>query len=143
LTEEERDCIKTHPSIGAGILNEIKQMRDIVPGILCHHERIDGRGYPNGLIGDEIPLMGKIIGLADSFDAMTSDRVYRPAMTVEEAIEEIEKCIGTQFDGDVVKAFIESDVYHMWAVMQDGFREMYGANNLVEYGTLAVGTLIR
>jgi HD-GYP domain-containing protein (c-di-GMP phosphodiesterase class II) len=143
LTEEERNCIKTHPSIGAGILNEIKQMRDIVPGILCHHERIDGRGYPNGLIGDEIPLMGKIIGLADSFDAMTSDRVYRPAMTVEEAIAEIEKCLGTQFDGDVVKAFIESDVYHMWAVMQDGFREMYGANNLVEYGTLAVGTLIR
>jgi len=143
LTDQERDCIKTHPSIGAGILNEIKQMRDIVPGILCHHERIDGRGYPNGLIGDEIPLMGKIIGLADSFDAMTSDRVYRPAMTVEEAIAEIEKCIGTQFDGDVVKAFIESDVYHMWAVMQDGFREKYGANNLVEYGTLAVGTLIR
>ncbi|MCX5635955.1 MAG: HD domain-containing protein [Planctomycetota bacterium] len=143
LTEEERDCIKTHPSIGAGILNEIKQMRDIVPGILCHHERIDGRGYPNGLIGDEIPLMGKIIGLADSFDAMTSDRVYRPAMTVEEAIAEIEKGLGTQFDGDVAKAFIESDVYHMWAIMQDGFREKYGTNNLVEYGTLAVGTLIR
>ena len=143
LTEEERNCMKTHPSIGAGILNEIKQMRDIVPGILCHHERIDGRGYPNGLIGDEIPLMGKIIGLADSFDAMTSDRVYRPAMTVEEAIAEIEKCLGTQFDGDVAKAFIESDVYHMWAVMQDGFKEIYGANNLVEYGTLAVGTLIR
>lgn len=143
LTDQERDCIKTHPSIGAGILNEIKQMRDIVPGILSHHERIDGKGYPNGLIGDEIPLMSKIIGLADSFDAMTSDRVYRPAMTVEEAIEEIEKCIGTQFDGDVVKAFIESDVYHMWAIMQDGFKEIYGTNNLVEYGTQAVGTLIR
>jgi HD-GYP domain-containing protein (c-di-GMP phosphodiesterase class II) len=143
LTDQERDCIKTHPSIGAGILNEIKQMHDIVPGVLCHHERIDGRGYPNGLTGDEIPLMGKVIGLADSFDAMTSDRVYRPAMTIEEAIAEIEKGLGTQFDGDVAKAFIESDIYHMWAVMQDGFREKYGANNLVEYGTLAVGTLIR
>jgi HD-GYP domain-containing protein (c-di-GMP phosphodiesterase class II) len=143
LTEEERNCIKTHPSIGAGILNEIKQMRDIVPGILCHHERLDGRGYPNGLIGDEIPLMGKIIGLADSFDAMTSDRVYRPAMTVEEAIAEIEKGLDTQFDRDVAKAFIEGDVEHMWAVMQDGFKERYGVNNLVEYGTLAVGTLIR
>ncbi len=143
LTEGERDHIRMHPSIGAGILNEIKQMKDIVPGILCHHERIDGKGYPNGLIGDEIPLMGKIIGLADSFDAMTSDRVYRPAMTVEQAIAEVEKGLGTQFDELVGRTFIESDVHRMWEVMQDGLKEMDGTGNLAEYGAMAVGTLIR
>lgn len=142
LTDQEFDHIKTHPSIGAGILSGIKQMNDIIPGILCHHERIDGKGYPDSLVGEQIPLMGKIIGLADSFDAMTSKRTYRGAMTVEQALAEIEKGLGTQFDEKVGKVFINSDVYHLWDIIQDGFNEIY-ASNFSEYGTVAVGTLIK
>jgi len=145
LTDEEYDCMKKHPSIGAGILREIRQMRDIVPGVLCHHERIDGRGYPNGLVGDQMPLIGKIVGLADSFDAMTSKRTYRDAKTVEEALAEIEKGLGTQFDENVGKVFLESDVYQLWEILQQGpgFAGVYGAGAFSEYGTAAVGTLIR
>jgi HD-GYP domain-containing protein (c-di-GMP phosphodiesterase class II) len=143
LTEQEFSRIKKHPSIGAGILREIQQMRDIVPGVLCHHERIDGRGYPNGLVGEEIPLTGKIVGLADSFDAMTSKRTYRNAMTVEEALAEIERGLGTQFDEKIGRIFLESDVYRLWDIIRDGFGEIHGSNNSEEYGTAAVGTLIR
>jgi len=145
LTDEEFDCIRKHPSIGAGILREIKQMRDIVPGVLCHHERVDGRGYPNHLVGEQVPLIGKIIGLADSFDAMTSKRTYRDAKTVEEALAEVEKELGTQFDEKVGRVFLDSDVYHLWDIMQGGpgFVGVYGSSNFSEYGTAAVGTLIR
>jgi len=143
LTEQELDLIRKHPSIGAGILREIKQMRDIVPGVLCHHERIDGKGYPNGLAGEQIPLTGKIVGLADSFDAMTSKRTYRDARTVEQARAEIEQGLGTQFDEKVGRVFLNSDVYQLWDIMRDGFSEIYGSGNSVEYGTAAVGTLIR
>jgi HD-GYP domain-containing protein (c-di-GMP phosphodiesterase class II) len=143
LTEQEYDHIKTHPSIGAGILRDIKQMRDIVPGVLCHHERPDGKGYPNGLSGDQIPLVGRIVGLADSFDAMTSKRTYRDAMTIEEALTEIEKGLGTQFDKKAGTVFINSDVYHLWDIMQDGFTEAYRSSNFSEYGTIAIGTLLR
>jgi HD-GYP domain-containing protein (c-di-GMP phosphodiesterase class II) len=143
LTEQEMNDIRKHPSIGAGILSGIKQMRDIVPGVLCHHERSDGKGYPNGLVGGQIPLVGKIVGLADSFDAMTSKRTYRDAMTVEEARTEIEKGLGTQFDEKVGTVFINSDVNQLWDIMQEGLAEIYGNGNLSEYGTAAVGELVR
>jgi len=143
LTEKEFSRIKQHPSIGAGILHEIKQMRDIVPGVLCHHERVDGKGYPGGLVGEQIPLTGKIVGLADSFDAMTSKRTYRDAMTVEQALAEIEKELGAQFDRKVGRAFLDSDVYQLWDIIQNGFSEIYGSSDSVEYGAAAVGTLIR
>lgn len=143
LTEQEYDRIKKHPSIGAGILREIHQMRDIVPGVLCHHERVDGRGYPNGLVGEEIPLTGKIVGLADSFDAMTSKRTYRDAMSVEQALAEIEKGLGTQFDEKIGRIFLESDVSELWNIIRDGFSEIYSGSTSEEYGTAAVGTLIR
>jgi len=143
LTDEELGDIKKHPSIGAGILSGIKQMRDVVPGILTHHEHIDGSGYPNGLKGDQIPLMGKIIALADSFDAMTSKRTYRDAMTVEEAIEEIRKKLGTQFDKKLGTLFINSDIYQLWDSIQNGFGEIYGDVSFSEYGAAVVGTLIR
>ena len=143
LTEQELSHIRTHPSIGAGILSGIKQMRDIVPGVLSHHERVDGKGYPSGLVGEKITLVGKIIGLADSFDAMTSKRTYRDALTVEQALAEIEKELGTQFDEQVARAFINSDVYQLWDIMQDGFSEIYGSGNFSEYGTAAVGSIIR
>ncbi len=143
LTPEERACIRRHPSIGASILRGIKQMRDIVPGVLCHHERVDGQGYPEGLKGDEIPLTGKIVGLADSFDAMTSKRTYRDAMSVEHALEEIRKGLGTQFDETLGRLFLESDVYHLWDMIQEGGLESYDTADFADYGTDAVGTLLR
>jgi len=143
LTEKEFAVIKTHPSVGASILSEIKQMRDIVPGVLSHHERMDGRGYPNGLSVKQIPLTAKIIGLADSFDAMTSRRTYREALTVEQALTEITDGLGTQFDEEVARVFLDCDICHLWSIIQDGFTEIYGDGNLSDYGAVAVGTLIR
>jgi HD-GYP domain-containing protein (c-di-GMP phosphodiesterase class II) len=143
LTPEERECIQRHPSIGASILRGIKQMRDIVPGVLCHHERVDGRGYPDGLHGDEIPITGKIVGLADSFDAMTSRRVYRDAMSVEHALDEIRKGLGTQFDERIGAIFLGSDVYHLWDMIQEGGLQSYDTAHFADYGTAAVGTLLR
>ena len=118
LTEDEMNCIKKHPSIGAGILSEIKQMQEIIPAVLCHHEHVDGKGYPSGLVGEGIPLAAKIIGLADSFDAMTSERVYRPAMSIEKALDGIRKNIGGQFDEKVAGIFLKSDVYDLWKTLQ-------------------------
>ena len=143
LTEQELNKIKTHPTIGAGILSGIKQMKDIVPGVLYHHERIDGKGYPKGLTGDRIPLIGKIVGLADCFDAMSSERIYREAMSVEDTLAEIEKGLGTQFDEEIGKIFINSDIYYLWDIIQNGLNDLHKSSDLSEYGTLAVGTLIR
>ncbi|MEE9370081.1 MAG: HD domain-containing phosphohydrolase [Sedimentisphaerales bacterium] len=143
LTEQELNQMRMHPSIGGAILSEIKQMHDIVPGILHHHERADGTGYPSGLTTEQIPLTGKIVGLADSFDAMTSKRTYRDAMTVEQALEEVKSGLGTQFDEQVGRIFINSDIYHLWDIIQDGFTEIYGDRALSEYGTAAVGSIIR
>jgi HD-GYP domain-containing protein (c-di-GMP phosphodiesterase class II) len=144
LTQQEYGCIRKHPSIGAGILQEIKQMHDIVPGVLYHHERVDGKGYPGGFVGEQIPLIGKVVGLADGFDAMTSKRTYRNARSVEQALEEIKKGMGTQFDERVARIFLESDVYRLWdIIIQNGpdFIGIYGGN-FSEYGIAAVGTLI-
>ncbi|MHC4757410.1 MAG: HD domain-containing phosphohydrolase [Planctomycetota bacterium] len=143
LTDNEMNCIKTHPSVGASILSEIKQMRDIVPGVLSHHERVDGKGYPNGVKGQQIPLVSKIISLADSFDAMTSRRTYRDALSVKEAMNEIEQGLGTQFDEKIGRIFLQSDVYRLWDIIQKGFTGVYEEGALSEYGTLAVGTLLR
>jgi HD-GYP domain-containing protein (c-di-GMP phosphodiesterase class II) len=143
LTDEEYACIKSHPSVGAGILREIKQMREIMPGVLCHHERIDGRGYPSGLTGDQIPLTGKIVGLADSFDAMTSKRTYRDAMTVQQALAEIEKNLGIQFDEKIGRIFINSDVYRLWESIRDDYGEVFRDGTSAEYDAAAVETLIR
>ena len=143
LTDDERAAICTHPRIGASILSEIRQMDDIVPGVLCHHERIDGKGYPQGLSGEQIPLIGKIIALADAFDAMTSKRVYRDAMSIRRALTEIEKGIDTQFDRDTARAFLDSDIDKLWHIIQDGFIESWDFSNFDEYGIEAVGALIR
>ena len=143
LTDEEMGTIQAHPRIGASILSEIRQMDEIVPGVLGHHERIDGKGYPQGLKGDDIPLVAKIIGLADSFDAMTSKRVYRDAMSIQHAIDEIEKGIGTQFDEAAAQAFLGSDLEKLWRIIQDGFIERWDYSNFEEYGVAAVGALIR
>jgi len=108
LDDEEFAVMKSHPAVGAGILKPVRQLRDVVPGVLNHHERFDGKGYPGGLKGEEIPLAGRIIGVADAFDAMTSDRVYRPRLGDEVALAELKKHSGTQFDSRVVKAFLSA-----------------------------------
>jgi HD-GYP domain-containing protein (c-di-GMP phosphodiesterase class II) len=118
-------------------------MRDIVPGVLCHHERVDGKGYPNGLAGEKVPRIGCIVGLADSFDAMTSKRVYRDALSVDQALAEVENGLGTQFDERIGRIFINSDIYQLWDTVRDGFAEIHGKSGFLEYGTAVVGTLIR
>ncbi|MFC1675706.1 HD domain-containing phosphohydrolase [Planctomycetota bacterium] len=143
LTVQEYDHIKTHPTIGAEILKEIKQMRDILPGILYHHERPDGKGYPTGLKDGQIPLMGKIIAIADSFDAMTSKRTYRDALGLQKATDEIEKWIGLQFDEKIGSAFLNGNIQQLWNALQDNFNENYDNNSLLEYGIASVGSLIR
>jgi len=143
LSESDLNHIKAHPRVGADILADIKQMKDIVPGILYHHEHVDGTGYPEGLTGDRIPLIGKIICLADAFDAMTSKRVYREAMSIKRALAEIEKNLGTQFDPEVGRVFLNSDIRKLWKIIQDGFIESWDYSNFSEYGAEAVGTLIR
>ncbi len=107
LTDEEYDDIKNHPSIGAHILKPAKIFENIIPIVKHHHERYDGRGYPSSLKGEEIPLSARIVCVADSFDAMTSDRSYRPRFTLFKALEELEKCKGTQFDPQLVDIFVE------------------------------------
>jgi putative nucleotidyltransferase with HDIG domain len=108
LTDEEFEIIKKHPVIGAEILESIPFLGEIVPMVKYHHERWDGRGYPEGLKGEEIPLGARIISVADTFDAMTSDRPYRKGLPAEIAREEIEKNAGTQFDPKVVEAFLKA-----------------------------------
>lgn len=143
LTAKERKRLRTHPSIGANILSGIKQMRDIIPGVLYHHERMDGSGYPMGLKDDQIPLMGKIVGLADCFDAMTSERIYRDALGLDKTLAEIESRLGTQFDKKVGEIFIKSDILRLWDLIQNDSMKTYGAEDFSQYGTVAVGTLIK
>lgn len=110
LTEQEFELIKMHPQIGARILEDIKQMQDLIPGVMHHHERWDGRGYPNGLAGERIPLFGRVIGLADAFDAMSSNRTYRRSMQPQQVMEEIQRCAGTQFDPKLAQIFTGLDL---------------------------------
>lgn len=105
LNDEEFDFIRRHPEMGERIVSQIPQLRDSLPGIRHHHERWDGRGYPDALAGEEIPLIARVLALADTFDAMTSDRPYRPGMDEETALAEIERNAGTQFDPALVPAF--------------------------------------
>jgi putative nucleotidyltransferase with HDIG domain len=107
LTVEEFEQMKKHPEIGARILQDIKQIKDIIPGVMYHHERFDGKGYPSGLAGENIPIMGRILCLADCFDAMTSNRTYRKALPLEVALIEIRRCSGTQFDPRLAEAFLK------------------------------------
>ncbi len=106
LTAEEFDIVKEHPAQGANILKEIKQLREIIPFIKYHHEKLDGNGYPDKISGSMIPLGARILHVADSFDSMTSDRPYRPAPGIEYALSELEKHKGVQFDQSVVMAFM-------------------------------------
>ncbi|HEY7372201.1 MAG TPA: HD domain-containing phosphohydrolase [Polyangia bacterium] len=106
LTPEELAMFRSHPAKGKRILEPIPFMRDIVPGCYCHHEAWDGSGYPQGLMGDHIPLIGRIVAIADAYDAMTSDRAYRKALPHEIACGELERCVGSQFDPEIVPLFL-------------------------------------
>lgn len=108
LTEEEWEAVRSHPEHGAGIINCISQLQHLVAGVRHHHERADGGGYPYGLRGEQIPLASQIIAVCDSYDAMTSQRSYRPALASQAAIVELRNCIGTQFSGPAVEAFVKS-----------------------------------
>lgn len=107
LTVTEFDEMKKHSVTGAEIVGKVRRFQEETEIIRHHHERWDGKGYPDGLKGTAIPLGARIVAVADTFDAMTSDRPYRKALTPEEALKEIEKCAGTQLDPDVVKLFCE------------------------------------
>jgi putative nucleotidyltransferase with HDIG domain len=106
LTTDEYIAMQQHPIVGAQMLKGVSALRPALPYILYHHERYDGTGYPFGLRGQEIPIEGRLLTVADTFDAMTSDRPYRQALSHEEALAEIERHCGTQFDPEIVNALI-------------------------------------
>jgi putative nucleotidyltransferase with HDIG domain len=106
LTAENWEAIKAHPRLGTNIVCNIPQLVRCADSILYHHERWDGTGYPEGLKGDQIPLGSRILSIADSFEAMSSARPYRPALSREEVMEELRKGAGTQFDPNLVQIFI-------------------------------------
>lgn len=106
LTPDEADVMRQHPLISAAIVERSSFLKPALPGILHHHERWDGAGYPYGLRGDAIPLDGRIISVADSFDAITTQRPYRQKRSSEVAIGELRRCSGTQFDREIVEAFV-------------------------------------
>ena len=107
LTPEERSVIELHPRIGYRLVQQVPALQNIALGILHHHERFDGSGYPQGLRGEQIPIEARVISVADSFSAMTSDRPYRKGMSVEDACAELERCAGEQFDPEIVRIFTE------------------------------------
>ena len=106
LGDEEFELIRKHPVIGNDILKDIHTINSVAEGALYHHERYDGRGYPNGLKGEEIPIYARIIGIADAYDAMTSNRIYRPKLTQDRVIKEFENGRGTQFDPELTDLFL-------------------------------------
>lgn len=107
LTDEEFGQMKSHPNNSGKLVSNIKKLEQVIPGIKHHHERWDGRGYPDKLAGEDIPQIARIIAIADTYDAMTSTRSYRKALEHEVAIEEIEKCAGAQFDPELAKKFVQ------------------------------------
>jgi putative nucleotidyltransferase with HDIG domain len=112
LTEEEWVAMRRHPEIGYNMLRQVKFLEAPAEIILSHHERWDGKGYPRGLRGEDIPLGARIFMVVDTFDSMTSDRPYRKALATQKALDEVLRCRGAQFDPEVVEAFL--DIYPAW-----------------------------
>jgi putative nucleotidyltransferase with HDIG domain len=107
LDEHELLQIREHPSAGARLIGGVPELQPAIPCVLHHHERWDGSGYPDGLAGTDIPRSARILAVADAFDAMTSSRPYRAAMPVEDALGEVGRCAGTQFDPSASGAFLD------------------------------------
>jgi HD-GYP domain-containing protein (c-di-GMP phosphodiesterase class II) len=108
LTEDELAEVRVHPEAGARLVALDRSLRPALEGVLYHHERWDGRGYPTGRGGTEIPLEARILAVTDCFDAMTSNRPYRAALPAEAALDEVTRCAGSQFDPDVAFVFLEA-----------------------------------
>lgn len=108
LDDTEFEEMSRHPEVGVEIIEHLPQLKNVIPGVLYHHEFYNGTGYPHRKSGEDIPLIARIIAVADAFDAMTSDRPYRKAMSVVKAIAELERCSGQQFDPESVVAFVEA-----------------------------------
>jgi len=106
LTDEEFVIMKTHPQKGYKIMSQIPAMKDFLPGMYMHHEMVNGKGYPQGLTGDQIPLQAKIVSVADTFDAMTIDRPYQKALELDDALGRISSFVGTRDDKGVVDALV-------------------------------------
>jgi HD-GYP domain-containing protein (c-di-GMP phosphodiesterase class II) len=119
LSEAELEEVRGHPEAGARMVELVKTLRAAVPCVRHHHERWDGRGYPEGRAGTAIPAEARVLAVVDAFDAITSDRPYRRALPAVHAIAELERCAGTQFDPEIVRVFVEA-----W---RDGALEMPGA----------------
>lgn len=111
LTKSEYDLIREHPVSGERIIKHIDLFQAYRPIIRSHHERMDGKGYPDGLKGEEIPLDVRIVSLADAFDAMTTSRAYRSALPTEFAVEELKLNSGSQFDPELVNLFIDKEIF--------------------------------
>ncbi|MFD0275525.1 HD-GYP domain-containing protein [Kitasatospora sp. NPDC127111] len=114
LTEAERRAVEVHPVHGYELVRGIAFLGEAHAGILHHHERMDGRGYPSGLVGEQIPEFARIISVADAFDSMTSTRSYRRGRPVTEAVAELERCSGSQFDPVMVRALVDALAVHDW-----------------------------
>jgi diguanylate cyclase (GGDEF)-like protein/PAS domain S-box-containing protein len=118
LTDNEWKEIKRHPEVGYRILSTVYEMAEMAKYVLHHHERWDGKGYPKGLKSEEILLQARIIAIADAYDAMTSDRTYKKVLSEEEAINEIRRCSGTQFDPEIARLFVEKVMRKEWELIE-------------------------
>jgi HD-GYP domain-containing protein (c-di-GMP phosphodiesterase class II) len=121
LTAEEYDVVKTYPTRGLEVIGRIASLREELPGVLHHHEWYDGSGYPHGLAGEEIPLAARILAVADVYDALTSERPYRSALSPDDALAHLQRMAGVQFDGTVVDAFVR--VEPAWRARREMLRD--------------------
>lgn len=108
LDESERESIRAHPIEGVWLITGVASLARAVPYVLFHHERWDGGGYPTRRAGAETPIEGRLLSVADAFDAMTSTRPYRPALTLDAAVEEVRRCAGSQFDPEIAEVFLDA-----------------------------------
>jgi two-component system, cell cycle response regulator len=134
LSDDEWGLVKQHPLIGERILTSAPSLAAIASLVRATHERMDGRGYPDGRRGDDIPVESRIVAITDAFDAMTAHRPHRRALTVEAALAEVELCSGTQFDPQVVRAFVDV------ARERHGLSEQSGSPETIATPRLAFGS---
>ena len=135
LSTEEYQYIQEHPLIGAKIVEGIDFFKDKIPIIRHHHEHFDGSGYPDGLIGEDIPLEARIVAVSDAFDAITNMRPHRPRMTLENALSELEEGKGKQFDPRIVKIFLKEEIYKsisLYPYPSWSFLSFYGADHITD-----------